>query len=63
MTEMTECPATVKIHDEKWGLFINHCDLNAGHPGDHRTAYTACYPVAYLSWSGSAQHDEVRDET
>jgi hypothetical protein len=59
---MADCPATVKVHDDRWGVFVNSCELDEGHSGDHRAAYTACDPVAYLGWSGSARTDGQVDE-
>lgn len=48
------CPATVKVHDDHWGVTVSHCELPAGHGGDHRSARTACEPVAYLGWPKEA---------
>lgn len=55
---LEQCPATVKIPDDHWGVFTDQCELPPGHQGDHRAMRTACTPVAYLGWV-----DEQADST
>lgn len=45
------CPATVRILDDRFGVFTDGCDLCEGHDGDHKARRTACEPEAYLGWA------------
>jgi hypothetical protein len=47
------CDAKVNVPDEKWGPFINRCQLQPGHGGPHMVALNACEPQAWMGWIGS----------
>lgn len=45
-----QCEATILQKDDRWGGFVDRCDLPAGHPGPHVVAREGCEPVGWLSW-------------
>lgn len=48
--DYARCPAEVKVLDDRYGFWMNQCELPANHQGDHRHALKACEPVAYMGW-------------
>lgn len=54
------CQATILMRDDRWGGFVDRCDLNAGHEGEHRTARDACEPTAWLCWTGTYERPAPR---
>lgn len=59
-TDSERCEARVLQRDDRWGGFLDRCDLASGHDGEHRTARTACEPVAALVWTGDVSDDVKR---
>lgn len=57
----TRCSARVLARDDRYGGFIDQCESTAGHDGPHQVAYTACEPVAWLSWTGSYEDASPND--
>lgn len=51
--EAIRCKATVFVHDERWGGWVNRCLLKKGHRGYHRHPLDACEPVAFMAWTGT----------
>jgi hypothetical protein len=54
-----QCPSNVLIKDDRWGGFLDRCDLAEGHSGEHRSAQNACEPKALRCGVGTYDH---RDE-
>lgn len=49
---MADCTATILVHDDRWGGFVNHCELPANHDGEHQRTLRACEPIARMVWLG-----------
>lgn len=49
---MADCEATVFMADDRWGGFLQRCELG-DHDGDeHELTMGACTPPAVLRWTG-----------
>lgn len=47
------CTASVFVSDDRWGGFLNHCELEEGHDSPHQRTLRACDPLARMIWEGN----------
>jgi hypothetical protein len=52
------CFATVFVKDDRWGGWVEQCDLPADHIGPHVIDRSACQPEAWMSWVGTYQTEK-----
>ena len=47
------CTGRIYIGDDRWGGFVDRCDLSDGHDGPHRAERDGCKPPGWLAWTGT----------
>lgn len=49
------CAGCIFIGDDRWGGFVNFCELEAGHEDrePHRASRDGCVPPGWLCWTGT----------
>ena len=53
------CNGQIRIGDDRWGEFVDHCELADRHLGPHRSRRTACVPPAWLVWYDDPPGDDA----